>query len=330
MSASASGSGVGVVVGRFLPLHRGHQLVIEVARRACERVVAVVQGGPEDGLPSALRARWIREEYPDVTVVELGAAEVQALTRATLGIAQDAAATVFASDDAQRAIATRLGARFVAVDPTRTLVPVTGDALRRNLLEHFAFVARRARPELVRRIAVVGAESTGKTTLCARLREDLGATVVPEYTRTWLDAQRGRQLDSEAIQLVARGQIAAEDALAMQATSGILVADTDLRAVLMWSRRLFEGDPPSWIAAQVNARRYDLYLLCTPDLAYIGPQDRDLPAERQRHHDELVADLGPNVVQLAGSREERYEAAADAIIALYTPGKLLAARAGLA
>ena len=58
----------GLVAGRFLPLHVGHEHLIEVARRSSQKLDVVVFGNDGDPIPSATRARWIRDTFPNVTV----------------------------------------------------------------------------------------------------------------------------------------------------------------------------------------------------------------------------------------------------------------------
>jgi len=186
------------------------------------------------------------------------------------------------------------------------------------------------RPWFVRRIAVVGAESTGKSTLCARLREQFKTLVVPEWTRVLVETMPGG-LSSDQIQLAARSQIASEDALANQlpdANAGIMLCDTELRTIWLWTQRLFDGDPPAWIREQIRKRPYDLYLLCAPDVPYVGLSEWDRPEDRRKFDHALRAELeGANVVEVAGTREERFQIAADAVISLFTPKRLLPERA---
>jgi NadR type nicotinamide-nucleotide adenylyltransferase len=314
----------GVVPGRFIPLHRGHQLVIDFALASVEAVTIAVATRPDDPISFAARASWLHRQYPGVPVVEV---QVDLARPTTLARELRIKPThLFGSEVTYRAAADALGATFVPVDPARVAVPISGTALRANVMEHFAFLAPAVRPWCVRRVAVVGAESTGKTTLCQRLGAELRAAVAPEWTRTLVDADPSA-FTSEAIQLIARGQVAVEDALAAQAPEPVLLCDTELRTVWLWSKRLFEGDPPDWIRTAIAARPYDLYLLCAPDIPFVGGATRDLPAERRAFHDDLARELaGANVVELTGSRDERFAAAMDAIVSLYSPQQLLSAR----
>jgi NadR type nicotinamide-nucleotide adenylyltransferase len=325
----------GLVAGRFLPLHRGHQYMIDFARASVERLVVLVFTAKGDAIAGKVRVAWLRELYPEVTVTEvastLGTGDADLPAKFAKLVAPHAGKPelLFSSETWHREAAKALGAAFVPVDPGRIAVPISGSAIRANVVEHFAHVAPPARPWLIRRIAVVGAESTGKSTLCARLRDELGALLVPEWTRTLIESGGASALDAELVQLVARSQIASEDALAAQASpggSGILVCDTELHTLDLWMQRLYTNSAPAWISEQSRARTYDLYLLCAPDIPFIGAPARDQPEQRTRLHQRFVETLsGRNVVELTGSRDERFRAAADAIITLHAPS-LLSAR----
>jgi NadR type nicotinamide-nucleotide adenylyltransferase len=87
----------------------------------------------------------------------------------------------------------------------------------------------------------------------------------------------------EDIPVIARGQIASEDALARHANR-LLFCDTDLLLTTIWSEVLFE-DCPSWIRVAAEARRYDLYLLLDIDVPWTDDQQRFLPHRRQEFFD---------------------------------------------
>jgi len=327
----------GVVAGRFLPFHRGHQYLLDFASSSVERLTVLVFERQGDELPGELRARWIRRQYAggSVTVSVISTRPdddpISPKRFSKLCGRQVQNAThFFSSEMAYQTHAQRIGAAFVPVDPTRATLPISGSAIRANVMENFRYLVATTRPYFVRRVAVIGAESSGKTTLCARLREQFGALVVPEWAR--ILAGDG-DLEADQIQLVARSQIASEDALAGQVVglnAGILLCDTDLRTVWQWARRLFKPylTMPQWLEHEIRDRPYDLYLACAPDLPFVGRPDRDRAAERRTFYDTLMKNLDQQrVVELTGSsREERYQTAADAIISLFAPTTLLSRR----
>ncbi|MBX3159009.1 MAG: AAA family ATPase [Deltaproteobacteria bacterium] len=319
----------GLVVGRFLPLHRGHEYLIEFARASVQKLTVLVFVDEGDPIPGRTRVKWIGEQYPDVRVEHVTTPfgclptppHDDARSWAQLAELVEPFGRhryLFASELAFAAAALAIGADFVPVDPARATVPISGTAIRSNVMEHFRYVARPARPWFVRRVAVVGAERTGKTTLCAWLRERFGCLAVPAWTHTLVES--GGALTPARVQLAARSQIAAEDALATQlpaeGTAGILLCDTELLTVQLWSEQRFGAAAPAWIAAQAARRTYDAYLVCVAETE-----------EQEELQGRLLAALrGRNVVELAGPHEERCSRAADAIVELFAPAALCSAR----
>jgi NadR type nicotinamide-nucleotide adenylyltransferase len=331
----------GLVIGRFLPLHRGHEYLIEFARAAVRNLTVVVFADEGDPIDSRVRVKWIAEQYPGVRVEHvtspLGRIPTPARDHKTAWKQLARAVEpfgrhhyLFASELPYAAAAEAIGAEFVPVDPARVVVPISGTAIRASVMDHFRYIARPARPWFVRRVAVVGAECTGKTTLWAWLRERFGCLAAPEWTRTLVES--GRPMTPERVQLAARSQIAAEDALATQlpadGTAGVLVCDTDLTTVRLWAERLYEVEVPGWIARAAERRPYDLYLVCRPDFAFVGSPSRDQPAKRQAMHQALLDAhrRSPNVVELDGAHPERCQRAADAIVELFASNALCSLR----
>lgn len=128
-----------LVVGKFAPLHRGHQLVIERALVQAQRVLVLCYTTPDFVfMPNQMRAGWIRAIYPDVDVrVPAGAPPDTASDEAHRlfvrgyldrnGIAVD---VVLTSEPYGEGFAAAIGARHICVDSNRAAVPVSGTALR--------------------------------------------------------------------------------------------------------------------------------------------------------------------------------------------------------
>lgn len=317
--------GTGVVCGRFLPLHRGHEYVIDVARGSVQDLLVLVFASAGDPIPGNTRVGWLRELYPDVAVelVERTAPSLIAPDPAELVAAvarhrKHPPRFFFASEPAYAAAADALGATFVPVDPARGVFPTSGTALRADVLRHFAMLAAPARPYFVRRVAVIGAESTGKSTLCAQLADHFRTLHVPEYART-LAEHRG-DLDAQDLALAARAQLASEDAVARRAYR-VMFCDTSVLTAARWHERLF-GDAPEWMT---HPRAYDLVLATSLDEAFVGRADRDKPAARRAFHARLIADH-PDAIELTGSRADRLAHAISAVDDLLARNTFLAAR----
>lgn len=168
---------------------------------------------------------------------------------------------------------------------------------------------------MVHRISLTGPESAGKSTLAAQLAAHYGTTFVPEYARHYLEAN-GASYTLADLELIARGQLAAEDAAAAQA-SQLLFCDTDLLVLKIWAENAF-GTCHSWVLEELARPRYVLTLLLAPDLPWAPDPLREHPDPAQRWHfyklyrQELVARGWP-FAEISGSPAERLAQAVAAI-----------------
>jgi HTH-type transcriptional regulator, transcriptional repressor of NAD biosynthesis genes len=148
-----SGGTSGLIVGRFCPPHLGHSFMIDAAAAKVDHLVVMVNTRDGEPVPGELRAEWLAELHPDVTVVEVRHAlptdfddeELWArwmdLFRSHWPLDGDGPDVVFSSEPYGDEIARRFGARAVAVDPSRTAVPVSATLIRERPLEHLHFLA---------------------------------------------------------------------------------------------------------------------------------------------------------------------------------------------
>ncbi len=320
----------GLVLGKFLPPHAGHVYLVEFARRWADDLSVVVGTLAAEPIAGALRHRWVSELFPDLRVVHLTDENPQhphehpdfwgVWRRSLERVLPAPPELVFASEAYGPKLAEVLGARFVPVDAPREALPVSGTAVREDPWGHWAFLPRPVRPYFLKRVSIFGPESTGKTTLARALARRFGTLAVPEYARAWLEARGGR-VDPEDMEPISRGQVAAEEALAPEATR-LLVCDTDPLATTIWSRALF-GECPASVDERALGRRYDLTLLLDVDVPWVGDPVRYLPGERRSFFErceEALARAGRPYVIVRGDWRERFEQAERAVAALAPPG----------
>jgi len=320
----------GMALGKFMPPHRGHLYLAEFGKNYVDDMTVVVCSIQREPIPGELRYRWMRDLLPGVRVIHLTDEIPQEpsehpdfwqIWRETLQRILPAPVDhVFASEPYGQRLASELGATFVPVDPGREAVPVSGTAIRHDPMTHWAYLPRCVRPYFAKRVSVFGPESTGKSTLAARLAAHYRTALVPEYARAHLEHGGGAHsvADMEAI---ARGQIASEDALLPEANR-LLITDTDPLVTPIWSRSL-HGVCPPWIEEQARARRYDLTLLTDVDVPWVPDPIRYLPDDRRPFFDRCEAALREHqrpYVVIRGSWDERFAAACRAIDALLAPG----------
>ncbi len=176
--------------------------------------------------------------------------------------------------------------------------------------------------QLVRRIAVVGAESTGKTSLVLALSEQVGAVVVPEYLRQFVE-QHGRVPTQDEQVALMQEQIRAEEAAVGQAASlghPFVLCDSSAIMTAVYSHVYF-GDRTLYDSALAYHRTMDLTLFCQPDLPWVAdPGQRDGPDIQRTVHECLVdwlGDLDGPLVPIVGAGDSRVRLALRAMAALH-------------
>jgi HTH-type transcriptional regulator, transcriptional repressor of NAD biosynthesis genes len=314
--------GRGMVLGKFMPPHLGHQYLVDFARHYVDELAVVVEHVRDEPIPSALRFGWMRELFPSCDVVHLLDENPQdpsehpdfwdiwkhSLER-VLPYQPD---FVFASESYGAKLAEVLSAEFIPVDPARSVMPVSGTAVRLDPWANWHYLPECVRPHFVKRVCVFGPESTGKSTLTNRLAEYFGTIAVPEYARALLELQQGALCENDMWR-IARGQLASEDALARKAHR-LLFCDTDTLTTTIWGEVLF-GRHDERIAAEAQNRRYDLTLLLDVDVPWVADEVRYLPGDRrsffERCRDALERHQRPYVV-IRGDWDQRWKAALEA------------------
>ena len=290
----------GLVVGKFCPLHLGHESVIRRAMEQCDEVFVLSCTSPEfPGCDPDKRRAWLAARFPAVRSLVLEARDgipandadetthrqfTARICRERFGTSVDAVFTSEAYGDGFAAELARLFGHPVAhvmVDAARTAVPISGTLLREDIHRHRSFVAPEVYASFVQRVAILGGESSGKTTLAAALAEHFDTVWVPEFGRE-LWEQRGGQLLPDDLPLIARTQIAREEAACLRANRFVF-CDTTPLTTLFYCRDLFGSAPPELEAAAL--RQYDLTILCAPDFPFVQDGTRQDAAFRQRQHE---------------------------------------------
>lgn len=347
----------GLVLGKFYPPHAGHELLVRTAAAVCDRVSVVVLAASSERIPLELRIRWLRDVFADVPHVVVGGAidDVRvdyddpvawdahvAITREVLvGLGNARIDAVFTSETYGDELARRLSAKHVLVDLERTLVPISATAVRSNLAEMWSMLPVPVRAGLALRVVLVGAESTGKSSLIASLAAALrerGSSLasvreVDEHGRhftaqklaiarahaslsdTPLPISAELEWQTSEFVEIARTQQKLEDEAAMYG-GPVLLCDTDAFATGIWHERYLGGAAPEVdaIAAQGYRR---LYLLTHhADSPFVEDGIRDGESFRPwmtARFEEAMNARGFVWHRLPGERNARLAAALDLI-----------------
>lgn len=312
----------GLVIGTFYPPHVGHLALIRAALSACDRVTVEVLGGSTESLPVPLRVAWLREEAPtarltsvvDDAPIDFESASAwdhhTAVIRSLLDPTDGPVSALFTSDAYGEELAHRLGATWVRVDPGRSALTVSSTAVRADVAGQWWALPGPVRQHLAKRVVVVGAESTGTTTLAQELAEHFGVPCVPEYGREWTEERPGgiqSPWQSVEFDLVAGQQARLEDDAARRSPRPLLICDTDVLATAVWHER-YVGARSATVEALARARVPALYLLTAPDIPFVQDGMRDgehLRSWMTGRFREALAHQPAPWVELSGSRDTR-------------------------
>jgi NadR type nicotinamide-nucleotide adenylyltransferase len=312
----------GVVLGDFTPLINAHVHMIEFARGYVDELTIVVDEHANDSIPIAVRVKWLSELFPNVPVKRVKSAVwhksddkgfSQSLVAGVRRLIPKSGGYIFSLEERGKVIAAQLGATFIPVDPSLAGFCVSERDVRKDPLKHWEELARAVRPHFVRKVCVFGPESTGKSTLALKLAKRFGTVAVPEYAKTYI-ASMGRDITSDDMLMIARGQVASEDALAHDANR-VMFCDSDIITSSIWSGRLV-GTVPEWLREQADKRHYDLYLLTDIDVPWVDDVHRYIPKERQTFLDRCILELESRqrpFAHVKGGWDERLEAAVKAV-----------------
>jgi NadR type nicotinamide-nucleotide adenylyltransferase len=144
------------------------------------------------------------------------------------------------------------------------------------------------------RVAIVGSASSGKTTLAQALAERYRDIWVPEYLREFVDLSARVPVEGDQLH-IAETQAAREDLAATRA-SRLLFCDTTPLMTAVYSRHYF-GSIGVQLEGLVASRRYDLTLVCAPDIPW-QPDGLQREPEDQSHavHAILAEELAARAI----------------------------------
>jgi NadR type nicotinamide-nucleotide adenylyltransferase len=170
----------------------------------------------------------------------------------------------------------------------------------------------------MKKIVVIGPESTGKSTLCTMLSQHYATRWVPEYAREYL-LDHGTDYSYDDLLTIAKGQAALEDTFLQEAAlpHSLLFVDTEMNVMKVWCEFVF-GQCHTWILDEVVKRNYDLYLLCNVDIPWVKDELREYPDLQSREklyhiYKDIVVNQPVPWVDISGNYTQRLQKAIQGI-----------------
>ena len=298
---------LGLIVGKFYPFHKGHEYLINTGLAHCDSlVVMVVSNRRLERISAETRAGWISETFPelDVRVIyDIGhdddSKKWADYTVELLGRAPDA---VFTSETYGATWAKELGCKHVQVDLPRSTFPISGTMVRSDPLHHWDMLPAATKRYFAQRVVLIGAESTGKSTLAEMLAKHYKTNWTHEYGRFYTELRRHNDTSSGNAQKgitlawqehdfvnIARTQSLIEDQLAETANK-ILTCDTDSFATHIWHYR-YTKRWSNQVREIAKLSKPLMYLVTPPDIPFTQDGTRDGEHIRKEMHTWVVGAL---------------------------------------
>ena len=340
--------GQGLVIGKFYPPHIGHRHLISQAAEQSDRLAVVVLGTRFESIGLNDRVQWLAAEFAETNVTVIGMPDDCPVDYASRAIWKahnevlrmalkmnriPAVDAVFSSEDYGRQLAEDFGAAHVMVDRNRTVQRVSGTLCREDLSAAWPSIIAPARQDLAVRIIVVGAQSTGTTTLATALTSHYRSRYpelvdVPEYGRRFtydkFEAALAEDPDavlSEMVWTASDFAVIGERQNQLENDAAdrcpLVIADTDVMTTALFERvYIGERSYGSCLAVDRIPRR-DLYLITDHEGVSFeddGWREAEHPREEMTEwfKEELTA-AGASWVLVSGTRDERVATATEII-----------------
>ena len=180
----------------------------------------------------------------------------------------------------------------------------------------------------IKKIVILGPESTGKSTLSAQLADHYNSSWVPEYARTYLQHTSNDYAYEDLWEIAQGQQLTIDNAVKnfwLMHPGGVssagkvypLFIDTDLNVIKIWSEISF-NKCDNRILTRIAAAKDDLYLLCNTDLPWEPDPLREYPdlAMRQKvyaYYKDVMVNQQVRWIDISGNYAERFEKAVSAV-----------------
>lgn len=311
----------GLVIGKFLPLHSGHQALIRFAKSHCDELIVLLGVTEGEPIPGHLRYKWlwetfrgepgIRIEYTDDPLPDapVSSRDVSKVWAGYLSRKFPETRIIFSSEQYGEYLAEYMDIEHKFFDAERINVPVSATMIRESPYINWEYISAAAKPHFVKKICLFGPESTGKSVLTEKLAAHYKTEFVPEVARHIIDEEGGK-VTYEIIEKI--GPAHAEAIIDRhRRAERFLFVDTDIEITRLFSGYYFGKIPqfPQWVDA---ANRFDLYLFMETDTPYFEDPQRDSGHMRDVFRGQLLDVLNRKDADyeiISGGWDERFEKA---------------------
>lgn len=311
------------VFGKFLPFHKGHEAMIKFALTKCDFLSVLVCCDNEENISGEVRKGWIESTFAGLKNIEV---KVLHYDNQLLPNTSETSTNVskiwsvefkkhcpdydliITSEPYGELVAGFMGIQHIAFDLDKAHHPISASVIRNDLFANWHYLPAAVKPYFAIKVAILGAESTGKTTLTERLAKHFNCSYVLEAGRELIPDST--KFTFEDLHLVANEHAKRIDE-AILGDSPLIIIDTDIHITKSYARSTFDRELP--VENDIyRTNKADLYLYLNNDAPYyqdgtrLSKMDRDL---LDRSHREVLIDHQIKLVEISGNWQTRFEQA---------------------
>lgn len=316
----------GLVLMKALPPHLGHFYLIDTAAQNSDHVHVIISHNKFQSIPGKERFECVRGVYQHCQNVSVYSFDDEGLPQsdkespskdefyslwvpAIYKIVKDLD-VVFTSEEYGDDFARYLGIDHFLVDRHRKKYPVSGTMIRNNPLKNWNFISNGIRKHFVKKIAIVGPESTGKSTLTRKLSSYFNTNFLPEYGR--FVSEQKPELEIDDFHKISMGRQQLENWL-VESSNKLIICDTEDITTYTYSKMYCPNDYKKYedyFVDKIDSHDYDLYILLSPDCDAIQDDTRRFLHNREGHFNDIKSNLDrfcKIYFTIGGNWKSRYE-----------------------
>jgi len=324
----------GFIGGKFLPFHLGHVYAIIAASNQVDELYVVLSSSKNRDreicerngikyIPAEIRLSWIGENLNNLDNIKIIHIEDDQwdynydwkqgadLIKKAIGKPIN---FVFSSEDSYNEHFKKYypNSKHIVIDNKRNTVKVSATEMRKNLYDHWDKLPNCVRGYFTKKVAIVGTESCGKTTLAKKLAKFYNTNYVDEVGRDY-SVRYSNQLTKGMFNLIAMEHFLLQQKKA-QESNRILFIDSEAVVTQYYFDMYYPRKKSRLIEEIIKQQRYDLVIYLEPDINWVedGLRFAGKPEERSKNNEKLkkmFRDRNISFTSISGNYDERFNKA---------------------
>lgn len=327
----------GLIIMKAYPFHKGHASLIDFGLKNCEVLHIIISHNKRQTISGIDRYNAIKEMYTDNRQVNVYQFEDDDYPQydyecetldefysywiPTIYKLVDKLDVVFTSEDYGDEFAKYLKVEHMLYDRERTNIAISGTDIRNNKYKNWDYITDTMKSKLITRVAIMGPESVGKSTLTKRLANYYNTNFVIEYGRIVYEGN-GNKISIDDFIPISEGRQSLEDWMVKRANK-IIFCDTEDITTYLFLKMFCDNyvTEEKWFLDTIeNKKEYDLYILLKPDCEVVQDGTRVFLDERNEHYQNIKAELDSRnykYIEVGGYWDDRLFCSIDYINSIF-------------